>query len=142
MDIKPSELTIRAMERKLINEYEKKAVTLESEGARIARVNLSLAEREEVVQSGLGEKARLTYEAEGIAKALEVLSSANAECVGIIASALAIPGSGEAARLELARDYIAKLTAILSEAQTVVLPESTSKNTEINDKIQEVGEKE
>jgi regulator of protease activity HflC (stomatin/prohibitin superfamily) len=127
LDTVPSESACQSMERKLVAASEKNVAVIESEGARIARVNLSLAEREEAIQAGLGEKARLSSEAAGRAKAMDLISAASAESIRIVASALTVTSSSEAARFELSREYIEKLASILTESNATVLPEDLAK---------------
>ena len=112
-DILPSPEIVSAMELQMAAERRKRAVILESEGAKQSVVNAAEASRDAVVLAE-GERRRLEAEAEGMAYALRS-----------VADALGGEGSGDgaaaAARLLIDRAQIAANLALATSANAKVV---------------------
>ncbi len=121
-DISPTDTIMEAMESQMRAEREKRAEILASEGIREARINVSKGERQEAINRSMGERQRRINAAMGKAKAIEITSSATAEGLSLIASALKEPGGKTALGLRLAEQYVARFGSILKEAKTAALP--------------------
>jgi regulator of protease activity HflC (stomatin/prohibitin superfamily) len=121
-DISPTQTIEDAMKQQMSAEREKRAEVLQSEGDKESRINVSKGERQHAINLSMGERQRRINESEGRARSIEIVSEATAQGIREIAEALRTPGGGKAKSFRIAEQFVARFGAILSEADTSVLP--------------------
>lgn len=121
-DITPNAPILKAMEQQMRAEREKRAEILKSEGDKEYRINISKGERQEAINISLGEKTRKINEAEGKARAIEVISTATAKGLALMAKAIQAKKGKQAMNLRITEQYIRHFGEILENSQTDILP--------------------
>ncbi len=121
-DIKPPRSIYDAMEKQMRAEREKRAVIATSEGERQARINRAEGEKQELIAKSEGEKQRRVNEAEGQAKEIELLATAKAESLRLIAKALEEEGGKDALTMRLAENYIEQFGFLAKTNNTMIVP--------------------
>ena len=121
-DISPTQTIEDAMKQQMRAEREKRAEILSSEGDKESRINVSRGERQEAVNLSLGERQRRINEADGRARAIEVISEATAEGIRDIALAIQTPGGDKATKFRIADQFVAQFGNIVEASDTSVLP--------------------
>jgi regulator of protease activity HflC (stomatin/prohibitin superfamily) len=134
-DITPTATILEAMERQMRAERIKRASILESEGKQQARINVSLGDRQDAINRSMGEKQRRINIAEGRAKSIAITSTATAEGLNLVATALSVPGGKTAMGLRLAESYIIRFRKTLAQCEVTVYPEELAGLASIADII-------
>jgi regulator of protease activity HflC (stomatin/prohibitin superfamily) len=122
-DITPSRTVQEAMEKQVRAEREKRANILTSEGERESTINISQGERESAINLSKAERQRRVNEAEGKAKAIELVAVATADGISAIAKAIRTPKGKDAVSLRIAEQFIGEFGKILETATVQVLPQ-------------------
>ncbi len=114
-DINPPQSVVKAMELQVAAERDKRAVILESEGKKEAKIN-----------NAIGDKANVTLASE--AEAQSILNIANAKAAGItkIAEAMNHENGDSAIKMKIAEDYIKSFAELGKTSNTIMLPTSAS----------------
>ncbi|WP_025672947.1 SPFH domain-containing protein [Salinivibrio socompensis] len=123
-DIDPPRSVLDAMERQMKAEREKRAVILESEGARQSDINVAEGQKQSRVLAAEAEKAEQILNAEGEAQAIIAVAQAQAEALEIVGTRAITEEGQKAIQLELAEKAIRAKQAIAKESSVVLLPDS------------------
>jgi len=121
-NITPPQDVLAAMEKQMRAEREKRAVILNSEGARDAAINTADGAKQEVIKQSEARKQQQINEAEGQAAAIMAVATATAEGIRRVAEAIKLPGGYEAVQLRVAEQYITQFGELAKESNTLVLP--------------------
>ena len=125
-NINPPHDVLAAMEKQMRAEREKRAVILNSEGERDAKINEAEGDKQQVIKASEATKQRQINEAEGEASAIREVASATADGLSRVASATQLPGGYEAVQLRVAEDYIAQFGELAKQSNTLILPANTA----------------
>jgi regulator of protease activity HflC (stomatin/prohibitin superfamily) len=125
-NINPPHDVIEAMEKQMRAEREKRAVILNSEGDRDAKINTAEGEKQRVIKESEASKQQQINEAEGQAAAILAVASATAEGLRRVAEALRAEGGTDAMKLRIAEQYVAQFGELAKAGNTLVLPANLS----------------
>jgi regulator of protease activity HflC (stomatin/prohibitin superfamily) len=117
---------LHAMEKQVRAEREKRAVILNSEGERDAKINPAEGEKQRVIKKSEANKQQQIDEAEGQAQAILAVATATAEGLRRVAGALEQPGGHEAVQLRIAQQYVEQFGQLAKEGNTFVVPSNLS----------------
>ncbi|SIO33825.1 SPFH domain-containing protein [Salinivibrio sp. ES.052] len=123
-DIDPPRSVLDAMERQMKAEREKRAVILESEGARQSDINVAEGQKQARVLAAEAEKSEQILKAQGEAQAIIAVAEAQAEALEIVGTRAITEEGQKAIQLELAEKAISAKQAIAKESSVVLLPDS------------------
>ena len=121
-NINPPADVLRAMEKQMRAEREKRATILDSEATRDARINEADGEKQQVIKESEATRQRQINEAEGEAAAILAVASATAEGLTKVARALNAEGGDKAMQLRVAEDYLERFGNLAKESTTMILP--------------------
>ncbi len=121
-NINPPRDVLEAMEKQMRAEREKRAVILESQGARDSAINTAEGEKQKVIKESEATKQQQINEAEGQAAAITTVAAATAEGIRKVAEAIESPGGFQAVQLRVAEQYVEKLGMLAKENNTMILP--------------------
>jgi regulator of protease activity HflC (stomatin/prohibitin superfamily) len=121
-NISPPKDVLDAMEKQMRAEREKRAVILNSEGARDSAINNAEGQKQQVIKQSEASKQQSINEAEGQAKAILVVAEATAEGIKKVAQAIQAPGGYEAVQLRVAESYIDQFGNLAKTNNTMILP--------------------
>jgi len=121
-NINPPHDVLAAMEKQMRAEREKRAVILNSEGERDAKINEAEGDKQQVIKASEAAKQRQINEAQGEASAIREVASATAEGLSMVAAATQLPGGYEAVQLRVAEDYISRFGELAKQSNTMILP--------------------
>ncbi len=121
-NINPPEDVLRAMEKQMRAEREKRAVVLTSEGERDAKINVADGEKERVIRESEAAKQRQINEAEGQAQAILAVARATAQGLRDVAESLRTEGGEAAMQLRIAEQYVEQFGNLAQEGNTFVVP--------------------
>lgn len=121
-NINPPADVLRAMEKQMRAEREKRATILDSEATRDARINEADGEKQQVIKESEATRQRQINEAEGEAAAILAVASATAEGLTKVAEALNAEGGDKAMQLRVAEDYLERFGNLAKESTTMILP--------------------
>jgi regulator of protease activity HflC (stomatin/prohibitin superfamily) len=125
-NITPPGDVLEAMEKQMRAEREKRAVILESEGVRDAQINRAEGDKQKVIKESEAKRQQQINEAEGEAQAILAVTSATAEGLTRVASAVTAPGGHEAMQLRIAEQYVEQFGHLAKQANTLVIPANLS----------------
>jgi regulator of protease activity HflC (stomatin/prohibitin superfamily) len=121
-NIVPPKDVLSAMEKQMRAEREKRAVILNSEGERDARINEAEGEKQQVIKASEATRQRQINEAEGQAQAILAVASATAEGLRRVAETIQNPGGREAVQLRVAEQWVAQFGNLAKATNTVIVP--------------------
>jgi regulator of protease activity HflC (stomatin/prohibitin superfamily) len=121
-NINPPKDVLGAMEKQMRAEREKRAVILESEGERDAKINQAEGEKQRVIKESEAAKQQQINEAEGEAAAIMAVATATAEGLRRVANAVIDEGGSEAMQLRIAEQYIGEFGNLAKTGNTYVVP--------------------
>lgn len=121
-NIQPPSEVLAAMEKQMRAEREKRAVILNSEGERDARINMAEGEKQQVIKQSEATKQQQINIAQGQAEAIVAVATATANGLGKIANAISEPGGFEAVQLRVAENYILQLGQLAKASTSLILP--------------------
>jgi regulator of protease activity HflC (stomatin/prohibitin superfamily) len=121
-NINPPADVLGAMEKQMRAEREKRAVVLNSEGERDAKVNEAEGEKQRVIKESEASKLQQINEAQGQAQAILAVATATAEGLKRVAEAVSVAGGTEAMRLRIAEDYVKQFGKLAQTSNTLVVP--------------------
>jgi regulator of protease activity HflC (stomatin/prohibitin superfamily) len=113
-------------EKQMRAEREKRAVILNSEGDRDAKINTAEGEKQRVIKESEASKQQQINEAEGQAAAILAVATATAEGLRRVAEALQAEGGTDAMKLRIAEQYVAQFGELAKAGTTLVLPANLS----------------
>jgi len=125
-NINPPQDVLSAMEKQMRAEREKRAVILNSEGARDAAINNAEGDKQKAIKASEGRKQQQINEAEGQAAAILSVATATAEGIRQIAEAIQNPGGLQAVQLRVAEQYIQQFGNLAKAGNTLVIPSNLS----------------
>jgi regulator of protease activity HflC (stomatin/prohibitin superfamily) len=125
-NINPPEDVLRAMEKQMRAEREKRAVVLTSEGERDAKINVADGEKQRVIRESEAAKLRQINEAEGEAEAILAVARATAEGLRAVAVSLCAEGGEAAMQLRIAEQYLEQFGQLAQTGNTFVVPANLS----------------
>lgn len=120
--ILPPREVLDAMEKQMRAEREKRAKILESEGDRDSKINRAEGFKQETIKTSEADKVKQINEAQGRAEAIHAVAKATADGLTFVAAALSNKGGDQAARLRLAEEYVKQISAIATDARSVIVP--------------------
>ena len=121
-NINPPADVLGAMEKQMRAEREKRAVVLNSEGERDARINEAEGEKQQVIKQSEAVQQQQINEAEGEAAAILAIATATAEGLSRVAKSLNEEGGQSAMKLRVAENYLEQFGNIAKEGNTLVVP--------------------
>jgi regulator of protease activity HflC (stomatin/prohibitin superfamily) len=121
-NINPPADILGAMEKQMRAEREKRAVILNSEGERDAKINQAEGEKQRVIKESEAKKQQQINEAEGEAQAILAVATATAGGLRQVAAALVDEGGAEAMQLRVAEQYIDEFGKLAKSGNTLVVP--------------------
>ena len=122
-NINPPKDVLGAMEKQMRAEREKRAVVLNSEGERDAKINQAEGEKQRVIKESEANKQQQINEAQGEAAAILAVATATAEGLKQVGEALSGRGGIEAMQLRVAEEYVKQFGQLANEASsTLVVP--------------------
>ena len=120
IDVAPD--IMKAMEKQMTAERDKRAVIAESEGERQSAINSAEGKKQAAILTSEGEKQQNINDAEGESEAILLKAAATAEAIQKVAGALNLPGGSDAANLEVAKAYVDEFGKLAKESNTMILP--------------------
>jgi regulator of protease activity HflC (stomatin/prohibitin superfamily) len=121
-NINPPQDVLGAMEKQMRAEREKRAVILNSEGERDAKINQAEGEKQRVIKESEAVKTQQINEAQGEAEAILAVATATAEGLRRVANAVTDQGGPEAMQLRIAEQYIGQFGNLAKTGNTFVVP--------------------
>jgi len=121
-NINPPQDVLGAMEKQMRAEREKRAVILNSEGERDAKINQAEGEKQRVIKESEAVKTQQINEAQGEAEAILAVATATAEGLRRVADAVVAQGGAEAMQLRIAEQYITQFGNLAKTGNTFVVP--------------------
>ena len=125
-NINPPRDVLTAMEKQMRAEREKRAVILQSEGERDAKINEAEGEKQRVIKESEAVRQQQVNEAEGEAAAILAVAQATAEGLKKVAEALESEGGDKAMQLRVAEDYLERFGNLAKEGNTLIVPANLS----------------
>lgn len=125
-DIVPPVSVKDALEKQMRAERERRAVVAQSEGERQAKINVSEGMKQETINISEADKMRQINEAEGKAREIELIATATAQGLRMVAEALNSPGGLEAMNLRVAEQYVREFGKLAQTTNTLILPQNMS----------------
>ena len=121
-NITPPREVLSAMEKQMRAEREKRAMILQSEGERDAKVNVAEGDKQQVIKASEATKQEQINIAMGQAEAIVAVAKATAEGLQLVADVLKQSGGHEAMQLRVAEQYVNQLGNLARESTSMILP--------------------
>ena len=121
-NINPPHDVLSAMEKQMRAEREKRAVILQSEGERDAKINQAEGEKRRVVLESEAAMQDQINRARGEADAIRVVAEATADGLKKVGEALQDEGGSKAMQLRIAEDYLVRFGNLAKEANSLIVP--------------------
>lgn len=121
-NIVPPETVLKAMEKQMQAEREKRAIILQSEGAKQSAVNVAEGQKQKVVLESEAVRQKQINEATGQAEAIRAVANATADGVKAVASAVRSEGGMEAIQLRVAEKLVEQFGNLAKQGTTLILP--------------------
>lgn len=125
-NINPPQDVLSAMEKQMRAEREKRAVVLQSEGERDAKVNQAEGEKRRVVLESEAAMQDQINRAQGEAEAIRLVAQATADGLKKVAEALTDEGGMRAMQLRIAEDYLERFGQLAKQGNTLIVPSNLS----------------
>lgn len=121
-NIVPPETVLKAMEKQMQAEREKRAIILQSEGTKQSAVNVAEGQKQKVVLESEAVRQKQINEATGQAEAIRAVANATADGVKAVASAVRSEGGMEAIQLRVAEKLVEQFGNLAKQGTTLILP--------------------
>ena len=121
-NIVPHKTVLMAMEKQMQAEREKRAIILQSEGAKQSAVNVAEGQKQKVVLESEAVRQKQINEATGQAEAIRAVANATADGVKAVASAVRSEGGMEAIQLRVAEKLVEQFGHLAKQGTTLILP--------------------
>ena len=125
-NINPPHDILTAMEKQMRAEREKRAIVLNSEGDRDAKINEAEGEKRRVVLESEAAMQDQINRAKGEANAIRLVAEATAEGLLKVAGAVRTEGGIEAMQLRIAEDYLVRFGELAKETNSLIVPANLS----------------
>jgi len=125
-NITPPKDVLSAMEKQMRAEREKRAVILQSEGERDAKINSAEGEKQRVIKESEAAREQQINVAHGEAEAILAVARATSEGLRVLAEALRAEGGVRAMQLRIAETYLAEFGKLAKSGNTFVVPANLS----------------
>ena len=125
-NISPPKDILSAMEKQMRAEREKRAVVLNSEGERDAKINEAEGDKQRVIKASEASKQQQINEAEGQAAAILAVATATAAGLRSVGGALSERGGIEAMQLRIGEEYVRQFGKMAKASTTLVVPSQLS----------------
>ena len=122
MNIRPSDHVVTTLEKQMEAEREKRAEITLANAEKQSRINLSEGDRQMAINVSEGEKQKRINEAMGKARKIELLASATAEGIAMVAESVNKPGGATAVKMRLVEQFIDEVGGVMDKADVSVLP--------------------
>ena len=121
-NIVPPETVLKAMEKQMQAEREKRANILQSEGEKQSAINVAEGQKQKVVLESEAVRQKQINEATGQAEAIKAVANATADGVKAVASAVQSEGGMEAIQLRVAEKLVEQFGHLAKQGTTLILP--------------------
>jgi regulator of protease activity HflC (stomatin/prohibitin superfamily) len=121
-NIIPPESVLKAMEKQMQAEREKRAIILQSEGEKQSAINKAEGQKQKVVLESEAVRQKQINEANGQAEAIRSVASATADGLRVVAAATQESGGMEAVQLRVAEKMVEQFGHLAKESSTLILP--------------------
>lgn len=121
-DITPPQEVVRAMEKQITAEREKRAIIAKSEGDKQQAINVSEGERQQQINRAEGEQKAQVLRADGHAQAIVKVAEATAQALTSVGKALTEDGANDAMRMQVAQSFIEQWGGIAKESNVMIVP--------------------
>ena len=121
-NIVPPDTVLKAMEKQMQAEREKRAIILQSEGEKQSAINVAEGQKQKVVLESEATRQRQINEANGQAEAIRAVAGATADGVKAVAEAVKTPGGLEAVQLRVAEKLVEQFGHLARQNNTLILP--------------------
>jgi regulator of protease activity HflC (stomatin/prohibitin superfamily) len=125
-NIKPPQSVQDALEKQMRAERERRSQIALSEGQREAQINVAEGQKQDTIKHSEALKLKQINEAEGKAREIELLATATAEGIRMIADAIMQPGGKEAVNLRIAEQYVHEFGNLAKTNNTMIIPSNLS----------------
>lgn len=125
-NITPPKDVLSAMEKQMRAEREKRAVILQSEGERDAKINEAEGEKQRVIKESEAKQQQQINEAKGQAEAILAVARATSDGLRQLAEALRAEGGVRAMQLRIAEGYLVEFGKLAKAGNTFVVPANLS----------------
>ena len=125
-NLTPPESILRAMEKQITAEREKRAVIAKSEGDKQQEINVAEGAKQASILKSEGEKTAQINKAQGEATAIRLVAEATAHAVTAVAEAIGKEGGQQAANLKVAELYIEAFGKLAKTGNTLIVPSNLS----------------
>jgi regulator of protease activity HflC (stomatin/prohibitin superfamily) len=121
-NIVPPETVLKAMEKQMQAEREKRAIILQSEGVKQSAVNVAEGQKQKVVLESEATLQKQINEATGQAEAIRAVANATADGLKAVAGAVQVEGGMEAVQLRVAEKLVEQFGHLAKQGNTLILP--------------------
>ena len=121
-NIIPPESVLKAMEKQMQAEREKRANILQSEGEKQSAINVAEGQKQKVVLESEAVLQKQVNEANGQASAIRAVAEATADGLRAVAAATMAEGGMEAVQLRVAEKMVEQFGHLAKESSTLILP--------------------
>ena len=121
-NINPPHDVLTAMEKQMRAEREKRAVVLQSEGERDAKINEAEGEKRRVVLESEAAMQDQINRAKGEADAIRLVAEATADGLRKVAEAVQGEGGTKAMQLRIAEDYLVRFGDLAKASNSMIVP--------------------
>ena len=121
-NINPPHDVLTAMEKQMRAEREKRAVILQSEGERDAKINEAEGEKRRVVLESEAAMQDQINRAKGEADAIRLVAEATADGLSKVGAALQDEGGTKAMQLRIAEDYLVRFGNLAKAGNSMIVP--------------------
>lgn len=121
-NIVPPETVLKAMEKQMQAEREKRAIILQSEGVKQSAVNVAEGQKQKVVLESEATLQKQINEATGQAEAIRAVANATSDGLKAVAGAVQAEGGMEAVQLRVAEKLVEQFGHLAKQGNTLILP--------------------
>ncbi len=121
-NIVPPDTVLKAMEKQMQAEREKRASILQSEGEKQSAINVAEGQKQKVVLESEASRQRQINEATGQAEAIRAVADATADGLRAVSSSIKAEGGMEAVQLRVAEKFVEQFGQVAKQGTTMILP--------------------
>lgn len=121
-NIVPPDTVLKAMEKQMQAEREKRASILQSEGEKQSAINVAEGQKQKVVLESEASRQRQINEATGQAEAIRAVAEATADGLRAVSASIKAEGGLEAVQLRVAEKFVEQFGQVAKQGTTMILP--------------------